>query len=61
MGLMLGASVLTLLELFDMIVYNGVIKCIANYQEKKNKKRKQNAVARVNNGFNGNKNHVMPL
>ncbi len=33
LGLLLGASVLTMFELVDLIVYNGLIKLI--YQKKK--------------------------
>ena len=28
MGLMLGASVMTVCELIDLLIYNGVIKCV---------------------------------
>ena len=28
MGLMLGASVMTVCELVDLLIYNGVIKCV---------------------------------
>ncbi len=28
MGLMLGASVMTVCELVDLLIYNGIIKCL---------------------------------
>ena len=34
MGLMLGASVLTIIEFVDMLVYNGFTKCIVAYKKR---------------------------
>ena len=53
-GLLLGASVLTLMEFIDFFLYNGVLKCQAKHRRAKRKnKRKQNGQGTYTTG-----NHV---
>ena len=65
LGLLLGASVLTLVELMDMLIYNGIIKCIISYKERHGNKEVEYTAQQNGTIPNGTtdhkKNHVVPL